>query len=63
MPAKSKVQRQAAAIALHHPEKLHKKNKGMMKMKKEDLEHFASTKETNLPARKRMAKAIKKNKR
>lgn len=63
MPAVSKKQRKAMAIALHAPEKLHKKNKGMMEMSKKDLEHFASTKETNLPARKRLRKAIKKNKR
>lgn len=30
-----------AAIALHHPEKLYKRNRGFLKMKKEELEEFA----------------------
>jgi len=63
MPAVSKKQRRAMAIALHHPEKLRKKNKGLAKMSQSDLEHFASTKETNLPARKRLRKAVKKHRR
>jgi len=41
MPAKSKNQRVAAAIALNNPSKLYKRNKGMKDMSKEDLEDFA----------------------
>ncbi len=41
MPAKTERQRKAMAIAKHHPKKLHKKNKGMLKMTKKQLGHFA----------------------
>ena len=44
MPAESQDQRIAAAIAKHHPSKLYKRNKSMLKMKKKDLHDFASTK-------------------
>ena len=53
MPAKSKKQRQMMAIAEHHPEKLYKKNRGVLKMSKEQLSDFASTKEKNLPKKKK----------
>jgi len=49
MPAKSKNQRIAMAIAEHHPEKLNKKNKGMAKMSKKQLHDFAETPEKGLP--------------
>jgi len=50
MPAVSKKQRRAAAIALKHPEKAKGASKEMAKsMKKSDLEKFAKTKEKNLP--------------
>ncbi len=49
MPAPSKAMRQASAIAKHHPEKLYKRNRGLLKMSKEDLSDFASTKEKGLP--------------
>jgi len=48
MPAKSKDQQQMMAIALHHPEKLHKKNRGVLKMGKKKLREFAKTKHTGL---------------
>ncbi len=51
MPAVSKKQRQAMAIAEHKPSKLHKKNKGLLKMSKEQLSEFTSTPEKKLPAR------------
>ena len=41
MPAVSEKQRIAAAIALHEPGKLHKKNRGLLKMSKEDLSDYA----------------------
>jgi hypothetical protein len=49
MPAVSKNQRIAMAIAEHEPSKLYKRNKGMEKMSKSQLHDFASTKEKNLP--------------
>ena len=53
MPAKSKAQRKAMAIAEHHPEKLYKRNKGLKKMSKKDLREFAKTKEKGLPRKKK----------
>lgn len=49
MPATSEAQRRAAAIAKHHPSKLFKRNRGLLKMSKGQLHHFASTKESGLP--------------
>jgi len=51
MPAKSKKQREAMAIAEHHPEKLYARNKGMAKMSQKQLHDFAKTKEKGLPVR------------
>ena len=53
MPAKSKAQRQAMAIAEHHPSKLRKRNRGLKKMSKSQLHDFASTKEKGLPRKKK----------
>ena len=53
MPAKSKAQRRAMAIAEHHPDKLYKRNKGLKKMSKKQLSEFASTKEKKLPRKKK----------
>lgn len=44
MPAKSEKQRQMMAIAEHHPSKLYKRNKGVLKMSKAQLSEYASTK-------------------
>ena len=52
MPAVSQKQREAMAIAEHHPEKLNEANKGMLKMSHKQLHEFADTKETGLPERK-----------
>ncbi len=49
MPAVSKNQRVAMAIAEHEPSKLSAKNKGLLKMSKGQLHDFASTKEKGLP--------------
>ena len=51
MPAVSKKQRRAAAIAEHAPGKLYARNKPMMKMGKGDLHKFASSSEKGLPMR------------
>jgi hypothetical protein len=48
MPAKSQAQRRLMAIALHHPDLLKGKNRGVLKMDKSDMEDFASTKEKGL---------------
>jgi len=47
MPATSKAQRRAMAIAEHHPEKSYYPS--MTKMAHGDLHKFASTKEKGLP--------------
>lgn len=52
MPAASKAQRIAMAIAEHHPEQLYERNKGMAKMTKEQLHDFAATSEKGLPEHK-----------
>ena len=44
MPAKTEKQREVMAIAEHHPEKLYKKNRGLLKMSKSQLHDFADTK-------------------
>jgi hypothetical protein len=49
MPAVSKKQRRAMAIAEHSPGKLMGKNKGLLKMSKSQLHDFAATKEKKLP--------------
>lgn len=50
MPAVSKAQRIAMAIAEHHPEKLKPENKGLAEMTHKQLHDFASTPEKGLPA-------------
>lgn len=52
MPAVSRAQRVAMAIAEHEPGKLYKRNKGLLKMSHEDLHDFASTSEAGLPEKK-----------
>lgn len=49
MPAKSKKQQQAMAIAEHEPGKLYARNKGLLKMSHEQLHDFAATKTKGLP--------------
>ena len=53
MPPKSKSQRKAAAIAKNHPEKLHKRNRGMTKMTRKQLNKYASGSEKGLPKKKK----------
>ena len=52
MPATSKAQRRAIAIAEHAPKKLYKRNKSLLGMSRKDMHDFASTKEKGLVARK-----------
>jgi hypothetical protein len=44
MPAKSRKQQQMMAIAEHEPNKLYKKNKGVLGMSQGQLHDFAATK-------------------
>jgi hypothetical protein len=46
MPPKSENMRIAAAIAEHEPEKLYKRNRGMLKMSKEQLHDYAKKRKT-----------------
>ena len=59
MPAVSKKQQQAMAIALHSSSKLYKKNKGLAKMSKSQLREFAKTKRKGLPTKKKRKLAAK----
>jgi hypothetical protein len=52
MPAASKAQQMAMAIAEHEPSKLYGRNKRLGKMSKQQLHDFASTKRKGLPAKK-----------
>lgn len=58
MPAQSQAQQALMALALHSPSKVSKKNKGVLKMKKSQLDAFASTKKKGLPKHKNTVKAI-----
>lgn len=49
MPAPSRAMRMAAAIAEHHPSKLYKRNRGMLKMSKSQLHDYAATTVAGLP--------------
>lgn len=44
MPAVSEEQRRLFAIAEHNPEKLYKKNRGLLNLGRKKLHEFASTK-------------------
>ncbi len=59
MPAVSKAQRVAMAIAEHHPEKLHAENRGMLKMSKEQLHDFAASSPKGLPEHVKKSRARK----
>jgi len=49
MPAKSKAQQEAMAIAEHNPSKLYSRNSGLLKMSQQQLHDFAATKRKGLP--------------
>ena len=44
MPAKTEKQRKMMAIAKHNPDKLHKRNREVLKMSKQQLGDFATKK-------------------
>lgn len=52
MPAVSKNQQIAASIAKHHPEKLYKRNRGLLSVGGTTIGHMARTKRKGLPKRK-----------
>ena len=51
MPATSKAQQAAMAIAEHDPGKLYKRNAGLLKMSHSQLHDFAATPRKGLPKR------------
>ena len=60
MPAESKAQQIAMAIAEHEPEKLYARNKGLKDMTHEQLHDFASTPRKHLPSYSHAREARKK---
>lgn len=52
MPAVSKSQQQAMAIAEHTPDKLNPANRGLLKMSHKQLHDFAATPRKGLPKHK-----------
>lgn len=56
MPAVSRAQQIAMAIAEHHPEKLYKRNRSMLSMTGQQLHDFASGSMSGKPKRKRNPK-------
>ena len=52
MPAKSEKQRRLMAMAEHHPEKLHKRNRGVLKMSEpaqREVEAYEKTTPQHVP--------------
>ena len=52
MPANSKKQQRLMAMAEHNPEKVHKKNRGVLKMPHKKMHEYASTPRKGLPNKK-----------
>lgn len=67
MPSVSKAERKVMAIAEHHPEKLYKRNRGLLGMSHEEFHDFAATPEKGLPEKKkegalrRLARGMRKS--
>ena len=61
MPSVSEKQREAMAIAEHHPDKLYSKNKGLLKMSHKQLHEFAATKGLSKHKSKHKSKPKKKH--
>ena len=57
MPATSKAQQVVMAIAEHNPEKLYKRNRGLLSMSHSQLHDFASTKRKGLPYKKNLLRS------
>jgi hypothetical protein len=58
MPAVSRNQRIATAIAEHAPDKLYARNRGLLGMSHNQLHHFASTPQKGLPVSKESMKTV-----
>ncbi len=58
MPAVSKAQQAVMAIAEHEPQKLYKRNRGILSMSKQQLSDFASTPKKKLPKKSKKYKRI-----
>lgn len=58
MPATTKAQQIASAIAKHEPGKLYARNRGLLKMDRDDLDEFASTPRKGLPMRAKKGKRL-----
>lgn len=56
MPAKSKAMQKLMAIAEHMPSKVQTKNKGVLKMSKQELHDYAATPTKGLPQKVKKAK-------
>ncbi len=52
MPSESKAEQAAMAIAEHHPEKLYKRNRALLRMTHQQLHDFAATPTKGLPEKK-----------
>jgi hypothetical protein len=53
VPAVSQAQQKVMAIAEHAPDKLFKRNRGLLKMKNSELHDFAATPREGLPKKSR----------
>ena len=63
MPATSRAQQIAMAIAKTNPSKLYARNQGMLEMSQNQLHDYAATARKGLPEHvKQMAKVLAKNK-
>ncbi len=58
MPAVSKAQQAMMAIAKHSPGKLFARNKGVLKMSKDEMEKYASTPTKGLPKHKNALRSM-----
>jgi hypothetical protein len=52
VPAKSQAMQKATAMALHHPNKLYKRNKSLLKMTGSELREYAETRRKGLSEKK-----------
>ena len=57
MSSLSKAQQTVMAIAEHDPEKLYKRNRGLLKMSHQQLHDFASTPRKGLPYKKNLLRS------
>ena len=59
MPANSRAQQMATAIAEHSPGKLYARNRGLLKMSRSQLHDFSSTRRKGLPYHKDKRKYLR----